>query len=240
MPGVAERLLGVRVSIAAAAAKAGRSASDITLVAVSKSHPPEVLHEAIEAGQLLFGESRVQEARAKIPLLPSRARWDFIGHVQRNKVRQALPAFERFHGIDSLELAREFDRQARELGIFPRALLEVNIAGEGSKFGFTREQLRTQMDELLGLNRLEIEGLMCIPPPCPKAEDARRYFVALRQLREELQQEFSLALPQLSMGMSGDYPVAIEEGATLVRIGTAIFGPRSGKTWKPSAGEMGE
>ncbi len=155
-------------------------------------------------------------------------------------MRQALPAFERFHGIDSLELAREFDRQARELGIFPRALLEVNIAGEGSKFGFTREQLRTQMDELLGLNRLEIEGLMCIPPPCPKAEDARRYFVALRQLREELQQEFSLALPQLSMGMSGDYPVAIEEGATLVRIGTAIFGPRSGKTWKPSAGEMGE
>jgi pyridoxal phosphate enzyme (YggS family) len=238
MPGVAERLLGVRESIAAAAVKAGRAASEITLVAVSKSHPPEIVHEAIDADHWLFGESRVQEARAKIPVLPSRARWHFIGHLQRNKVRQALPAFELFHGIDSAELAREFDRQAGELGRFPRVLLEVNIAGEGSKFGFTREQLRTQMDEVLGLDRLELEGLMCIPPPCPRAEDARRYFVALRELREELQEEFRVRLPQLSMGMSGDFPIAIEEGATLVRIGTAIFGPRRGKTWKPAAAEF--
>jgi pyridoxal phosphate enzyme (YggS family) len=241
MSALAERLSAVQSAIAAAAAKSGRGAAEITLVAVSKSHPPETVLEAVDAGQLLFGESRVQEARAKIPLLPSRARWHFIGHLQRNKVRQALTAFELFHGIDSADLAREFDRQAAEVGIFPRALLEVNLAGEGSKFGFTRKQLREQIEELLALERLEIEGLMCIPPPSPKPEDTRRYFVALRELRDELQGAFSVRLPQLSMGMSSDYPVAVEEGATLVRVGTAIFGPRTGKTWKPAAGaEFGD
>lgn len=241
MPGVAERLLAVQAAIAEAAAKAGRAASEITLVAVAKSQPPELVREAVDAGQLLFGESRVQEARAKIPLLPSRARWHFIGHLQRNKLRQALPAFELFHGIDSLELAGEFDRQAAELGSFPRGLLEVNIAGEGTKFGFTPERLREQLRALLALERLGIDGLMCIPPPRPQAEDSRRYFVALRELRDALQAEFGVSLPQLSMGMSGDYAVAVEEGATFVRVGTAIFGPRSGKTWKPSAGgEFGD
>lgn len=241
MPGVAERLLAVQASIAEAAAKAGRAASEILLVAVSKTHPPEILREALEAGHFLFGESRVQEARAKIPLLPSRAHWHFIGHLQRNKLRQALPMFELFHGIDSLELAHDFDRQAAELGTFPRALLEVNIAGEGTKFGFTPGRLREQMDELLALDRLGIEGLMCIPPPGPEAEDSRRYFGALRELRDQLQAEFRVPLPRLSMGMSRDYSIAVEEGATLVRVGSAIFGPRSGKTWKPSAGaEFGE
>src|SRR5688572_21545209 len=241
MPSVAERLSAVQAAIAAAAARSGRAASEIMLVAVSKSHPPETVQEAVDAGHLLFGESRVQEARAKIPLLPSRAHWHFIGHLQRNKLRAALPAFELFHGIDSLLLARECHEQATELGIFPRVLLEVNIAGEGSKFGFTPKQLRDGMEELLALDRLEIEGVMCIPPPCPKPEDARRYFVALRELRDELQGAFSVRLPQLSMGMSSDYPIAVEEGATLVRVGTAIFGPRTGKTWKPSAGaEFGD
>ncbi len=191
--------------------------------------------EAIDAGQLVFGESRVQEARAKVPLLPGRARWHFIGHLQKNKIRHALPIFELFHGIDSLELARDLDRIAGEAGVFPKVLLEVNVAGEATKFGFTPEKLRAQLEELLALGRLQIDGLMCLPPPGPRAEDSRKYFTALRELREALRTEARVPLPQLSMGMSGDFAVAVEEGATLVRVGTAIFGDRRGKTWKPEA-----
>ena len=235
MSTLAERLDAVRAAIADAAARAGRSTDDVTLVAVSKTHSPGEVAEAIDAGQLLFGESRVQEARAKIPLLPGRARWHFIGHLQRNKIRHALPLFELFHGIDSLEIARDLDRIAGEAGVFPRLLLEVNVAGEASKFGFSPEKLRAQIEELLALDRLQIEGLMTIAPFAPEAESSRPHFAALRELRDQLQAEFRLPLPRLSMGMSGDYAVAIEEGATLVRVGTAIFGTRSGKAWKPAA-----
>lgn len=177
----------------------------------------------------------MQEARAKVPLLPGRARWHFIGHLQKNKIRHALPLFELFHGVDSLELARDFDRIAAEAGVFPKVLLEVNVAGEATKFGFTPAKLRAQIEELLALERLQIDGLMCIPPPGPRAEDSRKYFVTLRELRDALENEARVPLPQLSMGMSGDYAVAVEEGATLVRVGTAIFGERTGKTWKPEA-----
>jgi len=233
---LAERLAAVRSLIAAAAARAGRPAGEIELVAVSKTHPPETLHEALEAGQTVFGENRVQEARAKIPLLPGRARWHLVGHLQRNKIRHALAlGFELFHGIDSLGLARDLDRTADETGVFPRVLLEVNVAGEASKFGFSPEKLRAEMEELLGLGRLQIEGLMTIPPFAPEAEASRPYFVALREMRDRVQTEFRVPLPRLSMGMSGDFSVAVEEGATLVRVGTAIFGTRSGKAWKPAA-----
>lgn len=218
-----------------AAGRSGRSVGEITLVAVSKTHPPESVIEALDAGQFIFGESRVQEARAKVPLVPARARWHFVGHLQKNKIRHALLLFELLHGVDSLELARDIERIAGEAGAFPRVLLEVNVAGEGTKFGFTPDLLRAQMEELLALGRLNIDGLMCIPPPQPKAEMARGFFIALRELRDRLQTEFRVPLPQLSMGMSGDFGVAIEEGATLVRVGTAIFGERSGKTWKPEA-----
>ena len=235
MSTLAERLGAVRATIADAAARAGRAADDVTLVAVTKTHPPETVAEAIEAGQLVFGESRVQEARAKVPLLPGRARWHFIGHLQKNKIRHALPLFELFHGIDSLELARDFDRIAGEAGMFPKVLIEMNVAGEATKFGFTPATLRAQLDELLALGRLQIDGLMCIPPPGPRAEDSRKYFATLRELRDALQSEARLPLPQLSMGMSGDFAVAVEEGATIVRVGTAIFGERRGKTWKPDA-----
>ena len=143
--------------------------------------------------------------------------------------------FELLHGVDSLELARDINRVAGEVGAFPRVLLEVNVAGEGTKFGFTPELLRAQMEELLALDRLNIDGLMCIPPPQPRAEMTRGFFATLRELRDRVQTEFRVPLPQLSMGMSGDFGVAIEEGATLVRVGTAIFGERSGKTWKPEA-----
>ncbi|MEQ1859424.1 MAG: YggS family pyridoxal phosphate-dependent enzyme [Chthoniobacteraceae bacterium] len=237
MPGIAERLAAVHEIIAAAAARAGRDAGDVQLIAVSKTHPPETVLEALDAGHTLFGENRVQEARAKIPLLPGRARWHLIGHLQKNKIRHALAlGFELLHGIDSLELARDLNRIAGEAGASPRVLLEVNVAGESTKFGFPPERLRGQVEELLGLDRLTIDGLMCIPPLAPKPEESRRYFVALRELRDRLATEFRAPLPQLSMGMSADYAVAIEEGATLVRVGTAIFGERAGKTWKPVAG----
>jgi len=227
MEETAIRLAQVRERMADAARKSGRTAEQIELVAVSKTHAAEKVQEAIEADQLLFGESRVQEARAKIPLLPSRLRWHFIGHLQKNKIRHALPLFELFHGIDSLTLAQEMERIAEEEGIRPRVLLEVNVAGEASKHGFSPEALRRDLEAALSLGRLTIEGLMTLPPLAPEAEASRQYFIALRKLRDQLEAEFEVRLPQLSMGMSGDFPIAIEEGATLVRVGTAIFGERS-------------
>jgi pyridoxal phosphate enzyme (YggS family) len=227
MEETAAALARVREQIAAAAQKAGRSPDEIELVAVTKTHAAEKVEAAVEAGQTLFGESRVQEARVKIPLLPSRLRWHFIGHLQKNKIRHALPLFELFHGIDSRALAEEMQRIADETGMEPGVLLEVNMAGEASKHGFAPDGLRRDLEALLSLGRLTIKGLMTIPPLAPEAEASRRYFVALRELRDELETEFNVGLPQLSMGMSGDFPIAIEEGATLVRVGTAIFGQRA-------------
>ena len=227
MPDIAENFERVRSQIADAAKKSGRSTDDIELVAISKTHEADKVRAAFEAGQQLFGESRVQEARAKIPLLPSALRWHFVGRLQRNKVRHALPLFELFHSVDSLDLARDMNRIADEEGLHPRVLLEVNVAGEGSKIGFAPDTLRTQLEALLELPRLTIEGLMTIPPLAAEAETSRQYFVALRELRDQFASEFQLNLPQLSMGMSGDFAVAIEEGATLVRVGTAIFGKRT-------------
>ena len=216
----------VRDEIAQAAKVSGRNVTDVELVAVTKTHPAEVVREAIGAGQLLFGESKVQEARAKIPLLPSHLRWHFIGHLQKNKIRHALPLFEMIHSVDSLGLAQAIDRIAQEDGLHLRILLEVNVAGEGSKFGFKATTLRAKLESLLLLSRLSIEGLMCIPPLAEEVEASRKYFVELRELRDAIEKEFQVKLPQLSMGMTNDYSVAVEEGATLVRVGTAIFGER--------------
>jgi PLP dependent protein len=227
MASIAENLERVHEKIAQAAVKAGRTADEIELVAITKTHPAERVREAVEAGHVLFGESRVQEARAKIPELPSTLRWHFVGHLQKNKIRHALPLFELFHGIDSLALAEEMNRIAADDGMHPRILLEVNVAGEGSKFGFKPESMRREMESLLALPRLSIEGVMCIPPLAEDAEASRKYFVQLRELRDSLEQEFQLKLPQLSMGMTQDFWVAVEEGATLVRVGTAIFGERT-------------
>jgi pyridoxal phosphate enzyme (YggS family) len=229
MVSIADNLDRVREQIASAAANSGRSADDVELVAITKTHPAEKVREAIEAGQTLFGESRVQEARAKIPELSSNVRWHFVGHLQKNKIRHALPLFERIHSIDSLALAQDINRIANEEGLHPRVLLEVNMAGEGSKFGFRPDKLREQMEALLALPRLSILGLMTIPPLAEDAEASRKYFVQLRELRDHLQTEFRVDLAQLSMGMTQDFPIAVEEGATLVRVGTAIFGERSKK-----------
>jgi PLP dependent protein len=229
MPSIAENLERVRAQIAQAAAKAGRSSDDVELVAISKTHEAEKVREAVEAGQTLFGESRVQEARVKIPELPSNLRWHFVGHLQKNKIRHALPLFELIHSVDSLALAEDINRIAEDVGLHPRVLIEVNVAGEGSKFGFTPEKLRAEMEALLALPRLSILGLMTIPPIAEEAEASRKYFTELRQLRDRVQTEFHVDLAQLSMGMTQDYAVAVEEGATLVRVGTAIFGERSRK-----------
>jgi pyridoxal phosphate enzyme (YggS family) len=224
--GVAENLECVRGQITQAAAKAGRTLEEVELVAITKTHPAEKVREAVDAGHTLFGESRVQEARAKISELPSNLRWHFVGHLQKNKIRHALPLFELFHGIDSLALAQEMNRMAAEEGGHPSVLLEVNVAEEGSKFGFKAETLRGEMESLLALPRLSIEGLMCIPPLADEAEASRKFFGQLRELRDSLEKEFDLRLPHLSMGMTQDFWIAVEEGATLVRVGTAIFGER--------------
>ncbi len=234
MPTLADRFHRISQTISDASLRSGRPTESVTLIAVSKTHPPESVAEAVAAGIHLFGESRVQEAKAKIPLAPSRTRWHFIGHLQRNKVRQALPLFELFHGIDSLEIAQDINRIAAELGLFPKVLLEVNVAGESSKFGFKPVQLREQIETLISLDRIQIEGLMTIPPAAHEPEDSRRFFATLRELKNRLESEAHLPLQHLSMGMSDDFAVAIEEGATLVRVGTALFGSRSGKAWNAS------
>lgn len=231
----AERLQIISEKMEAAHRRSGRAAEDrCALIAVSKTHPPEALLEAVRCGVTLFGENRVQEAKAKVPLLPTHCRWHFIGHLQKNKIRQALPLFDLLHGVDSVAIARDIDRIALESGLFPKILLEVNVAGESSKFGFRPDQLESQIDDLLTLSHLHIDGLMTIPPVTEDPEHSRKHFVALRELRDRLQARAGLRLPVLSMGMSDDFAVAIEEGASLVRIGTALFGERSGKTWKPT------
>jgi hypothetical protein len=226
---IAENLETVRADIAESERRSGRRVGSVELIAVSKTHPPEIVGQAVDAGQLLFGENRVQEAKAKIPDLPAKLRWHLIGHLQTNKIRQALPLFEVIHGVDSVELLHEIQRIAGDLGLYPRVLLQVNVAGESSKYGFSPQRLLSEVEQISRADRVQIEGLMTIPPPAPDAEASRRYFVQLRQLRDRLETEFRFPLPHLSMGMSGDYRVAVEEGATYVRVGTAIFGERRAK-----------
>lgn len=226
MTSIQDNIASVNLKIAEAARRAGRGADDVKLLAVCKTFPAEAVREAVDAGLRLFGENRVQELLAKQALLPSNLSWHLIGHLQSNKVRRVLPAVDAIESVDSLELARDIDRVAAELGLFPKVYLEVNVAAEASKFGFAPAKLESQIDDLLALDRLEIQGLMCVPPPVPEPEDARKYFVVLREFRDRLAKRSGVPLAGLSMGMSHDYAVAIEEGATIVRVGTAIFGSR--------------
>jgi pyridoxal phosphate enzyme (YggS family) len=228
-PSIAKNLETVRTAISQAEQSSGRASGTVKLIAVSKTHPPAVIQSAVDAGQLLFGENKVQEAKAKIQELPSKLCWHLIGHLQSNKVRIALTLFEMIHGVDSVELLGEIQSSAKQLGLFPKILLQVNVAGESSKFGFSPDGLLSQFDAISRVDRVEILGLMTIPPLSPRPEDSRKYFVSLRELRDRLEKEFQFPLPHLSMGMSGDYRVAVEEGATLVRIGTAVFGERRAK-----------
>lgn len=230
---LSENFAQVRARIAEAAGRSGRSADEITLIAVSKTQPPEAVQAAIDCGQRVFGENRVQEGVAKARMLPGNLEWHLIGHLQKNKIKHALGVFPVIHGVDSLELAREINKLAAQRGLFPRVMLEINLAKESTKYGFTPEALKAEIEEVLELERLQITGLMCIPPQVPKAELSRPYFAKLRALRDDLATSWKFPLPDLSMGMSSDYAVAIEEGATLVRVGTALFGERTGSTWRP-------
>ena len=220
------RLQAIRDRITTAASKAGRDPASVELLAVSKTFPVESIREAMDAGQFLFGENKVQEVLAKAPLLPAKVEWHLIGHLQSNKVRKILPLVRCIHSIDSLSLARDVDRIAAELGLFSKVFIEVNLAAESTKHGFNAETLRSSLESLYALRRLEIQGLMCIPPFDPDPTKSRPYFIQLRDLRDQLEKLGAAPLPLLSMGMSHDFDIAIEEGATIVRVGSAIFGER--------------
>jgi len=230
---IAENLEKVRGLLAGAAQRAGRSASDVELLVVSKTWPADTVGEVVEVGQRLFGENRLQEGEEKIPALSEELEWHFIGTLQRNKVRKVLSLFSVVHSISGMKLARFTERVAGELGVKPRIYLEVNLGEEESKHGFSPEEIREYAAEVAGMENVIWEGLMCIPPRVETPEEARPWFVQLRELRDELEEIAGIRLPGLSMGMSGDYEVAIEEGSTVVRVGSAIFGQR--KAWKGTA-----
>ncbi|MBI4468174.1 MAG: YggS family pyridoxal phosphate-dependent enzyme [Acidobacteria bacterium] len=227
-----ERIAEVRRRIAEAAQRAGRDPETITLVAVSKTVDDTSVLSAWHEGLMDFGENRVQEASTKIPLLVSKgctARWHLIGHLQSNKAKRAMEIFDIVQSVDDLELARRLNRLSEERAARLPVFLEVNLGEEQSKSGFEASWLKAQASELAALDHLRICGLMIIPPYLEDAEQVRPYFRHARDLMAELnrEQRFSSPLTDLSMGMSHDFEVAIEEGATLVRVGTAIFGPRS-------------
>jgi pyridoxal phosphate enzyme (YggS family) len=226
---LAENLAVIRSRIAAACERAGRDPAEVTLMAVSKNQPPDRIAEAAAAGLTLFGENRVQEAKAKIPLCPGRLEWHFIGHLQSNKARDAVSLFRMIQGVDNAGLAEELQKQAEKQACSVPILLEVNIAGESSKFGWNPERVLAELPALNALSRLEIHGLMTIAPYSVDAERVRPMFRKLRELRDRCADVLGAPLPVLSMGMSGDMEVAIEEGSTMVRIGTALFGQRPKK-----------
>jgi hypothetical protein len=223
----AANLASIEQRIAAACARTNRESSSVSLVAVSKGQPPAVVSAVAQLGVMLFGENRVQEAKAKAPECPGKLRWHMIGHLQSNKARDAVHLFDMIESVDSLDLARELDRRAEQAVKHLPILLEVNIAGEASKFGYPPPRLIEDLPELNRLKRLAIQGLMTVAPWSPDPEKVRPVFRRLHELKVKCEQQLGASLPHLSMGMSGDFEVAIEEGATLVRIGTALFGPRA-------------
>lgn len=220
----AERLESVERRIAAACAKAERPRDSVTLLAVSKTKPPEAVRDAAECGLRRFGENRVQEAQAKIPLCPAGLEWHLIGHLQSNKAKVAAQYFQMVHSVDSLKLLQALDAHA---GTTLPVLLQVNVSGEAAKFGMKPAEVAGVIEAANQMQKVEVHGLMTIPPFTPDPEKARAHFVALRELRDWLEDETGTPLPELSMGMSHDLEVAIEEGSTWVRIGTDLFGSRN-------------
>src|SRR3989454_350245 len=211
---LAENINSIQKRIAAACGRADRNPDEVTFVAVTKSQPPEVVTEAARFGLTLFGENKIQEAKAKIPLCSERLRWHFIGHLQTNKCRDAVELFEMIQSVDSLHLAEEINKRAEQAAKRIPILLEVNIAGEAQKFGYRPEQLLAELGQINSLSRLELQGLMTVPPWTSEPEKVRPVFRRLKQLKEQCEQVLAAPLPHLSMGMTGDFEVAIEEGAT--------------------------
>ena len=235
---LAARLETIQKRIAAACERAGRNPSEVLLLPISKGMPPETLRAAAELGLTLFGENKVQEAKLKISACPSRFRWQMVGHLQSNKCRDAVHYFEMIQSVDSAAIAHEINKWATKSAKDMPVLLEVNVAGEASKHGFSPEQLLRELKELNGLKRIEIHGLMTIAPWTAEPEKVRPCFRRMRELKTECEAILGAPLEHLSMGMSGDFEVAIEEGATIVRIGTALFGARAQvKKALPSEGE---
>ena len=226
---LAANLETIRQRIKAACDRSDREPNSLTLQAVTKTQPPEIVSAAAGLGLMVFGENKVQEAKAKIPLCSGKLRWHFIGHLQSNKCRDAVQLFSMIQSVDSLALAQEINKRAAEAAKTMPILLEVNLAGEASKFGYRPQALLAELNQINALPRIEIHGLMTVPPWSPEAENSRPHFRRLRELKAECEQILGAPLPHLSMGMSGDFEVAIEEGATMVRIGTALFGPRRAK-----------
>lgn len=228
---LAERFARVRTRIAAAAARSSRTADEVTLIAISKTHPASLVNKLIELGATDFGENRVQEAEEKIAEVGrDKARWHLVGHLQANKARRAVGLFDVVHSLDSIDLARRLDRLCVTEGRdhLP-TLIQVDLGGEETKSGIEETELDHLVEDLASLNRLQLIGLMTLPPFFEDPEKGRPFFRRLRELRDELaaRHAFGDRRGELSMGMTNDFEVAIEEGATMVRVGTAIFGERS-------------
>ena len=227
MKPINEILADVRARIAAAAKRAGRNPDDIEIIAVTKTHGDEVVREAWDEGIRIVGENKVQEAMWKKAQSVSGPSWHLIGHLQTNKVRNALETFDFIHSVDSTRLADKINSTAEAIGARPGILLEVNVSGEKSKSGMAPQEVEGAIEHILSCcPRVSLEGFMTMAPYSEKPEDARPFFRALRELRDSMEKRFSASFPRLSMGMSGDYEVAVEEGATWVRLGTVLFGER--------------
>ena len=225
MSTIRENVLGVMERIEKAARRAGRDPKEIKLVAVSKTVEAARVKEAIEAGVSILGENYVQEAQKKIEEIGKPVAWHFVGHLQSNKAKYAVRLFDMIHSIDSLTLAQELNRRAEQEGQVVKVMIEVNISGEATKFGTDEEKVLSIIKGILSLNHLSLEGLMTMPPYFDSPEMSRPYYIKLRDLKEKMAKE-GISLKELSMGMSNDFEIAIEEGATYVRVGTAIFGAR--------------
>jgi hypothetical protein len=223
---IAANLNNVRQRVTAACARAGRDPSSVTLVTVSKGHPADVVRAAADLGVSLFGENRVQEAKIKISQCPSRLQWHLIGHLQSNKCRDAVHFFAMIQSVDSLSLAREINKWAEKSAKTMPVLLEVNVAGESSKFGYGPENVLLELKEINALPRIEVHGLMTVAPWTQEAEKVRPVFRGLAGLKRQCEEILGAPLAHLSMGMSGDFEVAVEEGATMIRLGSAVLGPR--------------
>jgi pyridoxal phosphate enzyme (YggS family) len=225
-----QNLKEIKGRLTATALEAGRDPAEVRLVAVTKTVKLDRLQEAVAAGHTLFGENYVQEAKAKIASLGPGLTWHFIGHLQSNKAKPAAELFDLIHSVDRLRLAKALEQAAARLGKVQDILLQVNLAGEASKSGTAPEDTEDLLIEISKMPHLRVLGLMTMPPWLPDPEEVRPYFRALRELRDRLRQQQLVdgELPELSMGMTGDFEVAVAEGATLVRIGTAIFGQRPG------------
>lgn len=230
MQSISDNIRGVRRVISRGAIKAGRKSDEVQLLVVTKTVDASAIREAVDSGMRVFGENRVQEARKKIlsdeiRAMPEKLEWHLIGHLQKNKAKDAVQLFEVIHSVDSIELAEELDRQAEKFAKTQRILIQVKLSEEETKSGVTEKGFPELLEKIAKLKHLKLEGLMTIPPYRENVQDVVPYFRRLRELRDEAEKA-GFKLPELSMGMSHDYEAAIEEGATMVRIGTAIFGER--------------